>query len=207
MHAIDLMFLGLTVFVAYRLYSILGQKKGPDNQGAGNPLNDTWVGSPLKAEKKYEEPVGPLVTALKQIEHADKNFTQDRFLAGAEKAFEMILSNFMKGDKKGFKDLVSPGLLKQFSDVIDERDKNGQRAEMAFLRVVGVSIKDITIKNHKALIQVLFQSEQTQLLKNDKNEVLEGDPDHIDQVEEVWTFERPLTSTTPNWILISTTAA
>jgi predicted lipid-binding transport protein (Tim44 family) len=207
MHTVDLMFLGLAVVVAYRLYTILGQKKGPDDIKKTNPLKDSWAQPAVTPEKKAEEPLGPLVTALKQIEHSDKHFTQERFLNGAEKAFEMILSSFMKGDKEALKDLVGEKLLKQFSTVIDQREKAGQRAELAFLRLAAIKIEDISIKNHKALIKVLFQSEQTQLLRNDKNEVLEGDPDHIDQIDEVWTFERPLEAKTPNWVLVETTSA
>jgi predicted lipid-binding transport protein (Tim44 family) len=207
MHAVDLMFLGLTVLVAYRLYTILGQKKGPDEDQQNNPSRDSWANPSVAPEKKKEEPVGPLVTALKQIEHSDKHFTQERFLQGAEKAFEMILSSFMKGDKKALKDLIGQNLFKHFSEVIDQREKAGQRAELAFFRIAGLQIQDVTIKNNKALIKVLFQSEQTQLLRNEKNEVLEGDPDHIDQIDEVWTFERPLQAKTPHWILVETTSA
>jgi len=210
MHAVDIIFLGLTVVVAYRLYNILGQKNGQDEIKSSLKKTrspEISVDVPINQENKNSDEKSPLITALKQIEHADKTFTQERFLEGAEKAFEMILSAFMKGDKKALQDLVSPKILKQFSDVIDQREKNKTRAELSFLRVMSVNIQDITIKNNTATIKVLFQSEQTQLLKNEKNEILEGDSDHIEQIDELWTFERPLHSNTPNWFLTGTAAS
>lgn len=63
------------------------------------------------------------------------------------------------------------------------------------------------IKNHKARVSVDFESEQTQLLKNSKNEIVDGDPDHIDIISETWVFERPLKNKTPNWILVETASS
>ena len=201
MHAIDLIFLGLTVVVAYRLYNILGQKKESSSTPFQKKENWEQKKAPTDAKKTQSRPV---VTALKQIQHEDPTFTQENFLMGAEKAFEMIITNFIKGDKPGFKSLVNNTLFKQFSDSIDRRKEKGTRAELAFFRVVGLKLKEIKVKNHRALIQVLFESEQTQLLKGKAGELLEGDPEHIDQLKELWTFERPLKTKTPNWVLCET---
>ena len=34
--------------------------------------------------------------------------------------------------------------------------------------------------------------------------VIEGDENYIQNIEDIWTFERAINSTSPNWILIST---
>lgn len=211
MHTIDLIFLVLAMVVAYRLYSILGTGKKDSQSKNFNP--EVFQAHP-KAKPKTQQKVmkkgedtSPLVTALKQIQHADPSFTQERFLEGAEKAFEIIISSFIKGNKSSLKPLVNTSLFKQFSEAIEQRIAAKHRTELSFFRVVGLKLTDMTIKNHRARLSVEFQSEQTQLLKDAKGKVLEGDPDHIDQITEVWVFERPLKSKTPNWVLVETSAS
>ena len=59
-------------------------------------------------------------------------------------------------------------------------------------------------KNDIAKITVKFVSEQVNLLKNKDDEIIEGDENFIQNITDVWTFERCLTSTNPNWLLVST---
>ena len=98
-------------------------------------------------------------------------------------------------------------VLKKFSKTIDQRQKEETTTELAFFRVTRTEIKSMEIKNNITLIEVNFGSEQTQLLKNKEGKILEGDPDHIDQIEEIWTFERPLSSKEPTWVLTETASA
>ena len=55
-----------------------------------------------------------------------------------------------------------------------------------------------------AKITVRFVSEQVNILKNKDGEVIEGDENFIQNITDSWTFERALTSTNPNWLLVST---
>jgi len=207
MDIIDLFFIVLTGIIAYRLYTALGQRdEGQQPPRPSKNFSEEWRkrSAPSTQEEKKES---PLITTLKQIQHVDKTFTQERFLQGAEKAFELIIISFIKGDKERLKYLVSSALLKKFSKTIDQRQKEETTAELAFFRVTRTEIKSMEIKNNITLIEVNFGSEQTQLLKNKEGKILEGDPDHIDQIEEIWTFERPLSSKEPTWVLTETASA
>jgi predicted lipid-binding transport protein (Tim44 family) len=206
MDMIDLFFIILTGIIAYRLYVTLGVED--------TDTHDINFGNFSKNRKKKEDDTfqkqeveTPLITTLKQIQHVDKDFTQERFLQGAEKAFELIVMSFIKGDKSRLQDFVSQEIFGKFSKNIESRHKKETTAELPFFRVTKVEIESMQIKNKIVIIQVFFGSEQTQLLKDKNGKILEGDPDHIDQIEEIWTFERPLVSKEPRWVLVETTSA
>jgi predicted lipid-binding transport protein (Tim44 family) len=60
------------------------------------------------------------------------------------------------------------------------------------------------INKNEANITVKFISEQVNLLKNSKGEVIEGDPNFIETVTDVWTFTKNLKNFDPTWALSST---
>ena len=49
-----------------------------------------------------------------------------------------------------------------------------------------------------------FQTEQTHVVRNKAGEIIEGSPKQIEQLVDLWTFERNLTQSNPNWFLIKT---
>ena len=196
MDTIDIIFLVLTIFIAFRLYSVFGQR-GEIDESSETLQNLRQRFQVPKAGKK-----SPILTAENQIRHVDPKFTPTRFLDGAQKAYELIIQSFVKGDKKTLKDLISPALYDSYEKVISEREKKKHTAELAFFRLVRAEIDKIEVIKSKAKIHVLFKSEQTQLVKGPKGKLIEGDPDELTQIEEIWVFERPLKSKNPNWQLI-----
>lgn len=133
------------------------------------------------------------------------NFNKDKFLTGAKKAFELIVTSFSKGDTQTLEMLVNKTLLKKFQEIIEKRKADGIIAETDFIGFEVTEITDAKIaKNDIAKITVKFVSEQVNLLKNSKDEVIEGDENFIQNITDIWTFERNLTSTAPNWLLVST---
>ena len=56
-------------------------------------------------------------------------------------------------------------------------------------------------KKYVAYFKLLFDSEQVQVTKNSKGEVIDGDNNQILQIKEIWTFSKNLKSKDPNWIL------
>lgn len=133
------------------------------------------------------------------------NFNKEKFLKGAQKAFELILNAFSKGDTETLEMLVSKTLLKKFQDIIEKRKAEGITAETDFIGFEETEITGAKIsKNDIAKITVKFVSEQVNILKNSQDEVIEGDENFIQNITDSWTFERCLTSTNPNWLLVST---
>ena len=133
------------------------------------------------------------------------NFDKNRFLAGAKRAFEMIVEAFAKGDIATLEMLVNKNLLKKFQEIIESRRAEGITAETDFIGFSKAEIVTAKIsRNQVAKIIVEFVSEQVNLLKNKQGDVIEGDDQFIQNITDVWTFERALTSTNPNWLLVST---
>lgn len=52
-------------------------------------------------------------------------FNREKFLTGAERAFEIIISAFSKGDVETLEMLVSKSLLKKFQEIIEKRKAEG----------------------------------------------------------------------------------
>ena len=132
-------------------------------------------------------------------------FNRGKFLTGAERAFEIIISAFSKGDVETLEMLVSKSLLKKFQEIIEKRKAEGITSETDFIGFDDVEITNAKIsKSDVAKITVRFVSEQVNILKNKDGEVIEGDENFIQNITDSWTFERALTSTNPNWLLVST---
>ena len=132
-------------------------------------------------------------------------FNREKFLTGAERAFEIIISAFSKGDVETLEMLVSKSLLKKFQEIIEKRKAEGITSETDFIGFDDVEITNAKIsKSDVAKITVRFVSEQVNILKNKDGAVIEGDENFIQNITDSWTFERALTSTNPNWLLVST---
>lgn len=132
-------------------------------------------------------------------------FNKESFLSGAKKAFEIILSAFSRGDTETLEKLVSKNIAKKFQEILNHRQAEGITSETDFISFSSAEITDAKIiKNDLAKITVKFISEQVNLLRNKNGDVIEGDEQYIQNITDIWTFERNITSTSPNWLLTST---
>jgi len=196
MDTIDLVFLVLTIFIAFRLYNAFGQKNELDD------ANETLQKLQQRFQQNGAVKKEPLMTAEKKIRQSDPKFTRTRFLDGAQKAYEIIIQSFVKGDTDNLKNLVAPNLYTSYEKIIKDREKKKQTVDLAFFRLVRAEIEKVEVIKSKAKIHVLFKSEQTQLIKGPKGKLIEGDPDELTQIEEIWVFDRSVKSNNPNWQLV-----
>ena len=133
------------------------------------------------------------------------NFNKNTFIKGAQKAFEMILISFSKGDLKTLEKLVNTELLTKFNSVIDERKEKGISAETDLVGFVETEVESVNfVDNNKVNVVVKFVSEQVNLLKDVNGEVIEGDENYVQTISDVWTFEKSLNAGVNNWMLCST---
>lgn len=159
-----------------------------------NVLNEASVA-------KSSENLSSLDKDLMKIPNFDKN----TFLKGAQKAFEMILSSFSKGDADTLSKLVNKELLKKFEEVIEERKVEGLVSETDLIGFVTTEVESVKfIGQNKVNLVVKFVSEQVNLLKNAEGEVVEGDENYVQTISDVWTFEKSLNPKVNNWLLCST---
>ncbi len=177
---------------AAKIFDILMQEH---NKNRPQP---TMAGGELKAD---ESDLSEQEKTLRRI----PGFNRDKFIGGAKKAFEIIVTSFAKGDIETLETLVGKNLLKKFKEVISSRKEEGISAETDFIGFNEAVITDAKItKSNLAKISVKFVSEQVNILRNKQGEVMEGDENFIQSITDIWTFERSLNSASPNWLLVST---
>lgn len=169
-------------------------KEAEKNASIPNELSDTLSAEPAEELNATDKTLSKI-----------PGFSKESFLDGAKKAFEIIITSFSKGDTETLEMLVSKNLNKKFLEIIEKRKTEGITSETDFIGFENAEITDAKItKNDIAKITVKFISEQVNILKNNKDEVIEGDENFIQNITDVWTFERSLTSASPNWLLVST---
>ncbi len=146
----------------------------------------------------------PAARGLEAIAAGDSSFEPAAFLDGARIAYEMIITAFNEGDRKQLKTLLAKDVYSSFSAAVDEREKAGHSIDGQFVGIDKTEIVDAGKKGRKAYVTVRFISQIIKATLNQDGEVLDGDPNQIVKVSDVWTFERDMTSGDPNWKLSGT---
>ncbi len=220
---IDIIILAMVAgFIVLRLRSVLGRRTGhepnrdarPDEGYTRGTANspDNVVTIPGAARRSREgaldiEPAyqgTPMEAGLVQIKMADPSFSVSRFGEGAAKAFEMIVNAYARGDTDTLKPLLSPEVYSQFANAIQDRETRGETMETELVVLKPPKVEAISVEDARASIDVRFQSEQVNVIKNSAGEVIDGDREHVDSVTDVWTFAHDLSSRDPNWVLVAT---
>ena len=63
------------------------------------------------------------------------------------------------------------------------------------------------LRGRDAAVTVKFVSEQVNATRDADGQVVEGDPNKVEVVTDIWTFTRNTRSRDPNWFLAETTTA
>ena len=179
-------------FIILRLRGILGRRTGHEKKDFGDLFGKKVTQS--GSEKK--------VVNLSSSKLDDA--TKEQFIKGAKAAYEMIITSFAKGDKKTLKPLLNKEIYKNFSDEIDHRKKENLKSELTFVGVKSAEIKNFEKKDNIYTFTVNFVSEIITCKKDKNNKVVEGNPDIIKTVKDVWKFSKNMWSSNPNWYLIET---
>jgi len=130
-----------------------------------------------------------------------KEFKEEVFLKGAQAAYEMIVNAFAAADKKTLKDLTSPEVYKNFVNVLDDRKNKKYVNQFTFIGIKKAKIENINNKNSLYDVRTRFVSEIISCIKDQNNNIVEGSPEEIQTVNDVWCFSRDLNSDDPTWYL------
>ena len=179
-------------FIILRLRGILGRRTGHEKKDFGDLFGKKATQS--GSEKK--------VVNLSSSKLDDA--TKEQFIKGAKAAYEMIITSFAKGDKKTLKPLLNQEIYKNFSDEIDHRKKENLKSELTFVGVKSAEIKNFEKKDNIYIFTVNFVSEIITCKKDKDNKIVEGNPDIIKTVNDVWKFSKNMWSNNPNWYLVET---
>lgn len=217
----QLLFILLLAMVAgiilFRLYTVLGRRTGHER-----PPQDRFerIGGAADAPKSAEKPgtllAGPaakpeiaglsdsVAGALTQIALADRDFTAEHFLEGARRAYEMIVTAFARGERDTLHPLLSKDVYAAFEQVITDREAQKHRVEFTLVGFRELKITGATLKTTVAEITVSFAAQFISATYDANGTLVEGDPKLVRDVMDVWTFERNVRASDPNWKLVAT---
>ena len=190
---IDIILLAMFAgFIILRLRNILGRKTGHQ----GKPISRYF---PKGMETLKDVENNEAIRSGNIDEEAKK-----QFLIGAEVAYEQIITSFAKGDKTNLKSLLSKNLFNDFSEVIDERKKKELKYETTFIALKSSKILEFKKIENIYKVSVNFVSEIITCVKDKNNKIVEGNPDNIKTVNDVWKFSKNMWSQDPTWYLVDT---
>ena len=190
---IDIILLAMFAgFIILRLRNILGRKTGHQ----AKPVNRHFPRG-LETLKDIEN--NEAIKSGNIDEEAKK-----QFLKGADIAYEQIITSFAKGDKKLLKSLVGKEMFGDFSKVIDDRKQNLHKYETTFIGIKSSKILEFKKIENIYKVTVNFVSEIITCVKDKNNKIIEGNPDTIKTVNDVWKFSKNMWSQDPTWYLVET---
>jgi predicted lipid-binding transport protein (Tim44 family) len=197
----------LAIFVAWRLWSVLGTSAGAPPAAApmrspvaplpaAPPAADRWRG--------VAEAGGPLARGLDAVVAGDPGFEPKSFLSGARSAYEMITAAFAAGDLDSLRPLLGPETFADFSRAIEARRAAGRRMTTTLVAIDGADLVEAAAQDGVARVAVKFRAKMTSATLDSSGAVVEGSPSEIAEHVEIWTFARPFGAHDPNWRLIAT---
>ncbi|WP_131833339.1 Tim44/TimA family putative adaptor protein [Ancylobacter aquaticus] len=148
-----------------------------------------------------------VANGLDAIAAQERDFDAKHFLTGARAAYEMIVVAFAHGDRAALKDLLARDVFDGFSAAITEREQRGETMETQFVGIEKADIVEADARGNSAQITVRFLSQLISVTHDKQGGVVDGDPEQVADVTDVWTFARELGARDPNWKLVATEAA
>jgi predicted lipid-binding transport protein (Tim44 family) len=170
----------VAAIICFRLYSILGRRTGHEpSESSPQPV-------PAPRPVSQPQPVperAPTSSGLLDIQLADRTFDAPKFLTGARQAYTHIVNAFVQGNREELRPLLSPDVFAAFDAGIKARTE----ASAPLVKLHDARITSSALRGRSAEITVAFNAEFA-----------------TGTVVDVWTFERNLDSSDPNWTLVAT---
>ena len=204
----------VALFIGLRLYSVLGERTGHEQQPILKPADqDARVHPPVaqppvtapsadnSSDLAYVPLAGPGVRAILA---ADSSFDVARFLDGAKAAYRLILESFWKGDLAALKQHVDPHVYETFAGAVEQRAKDGFTLDNRLVTIEQAVISEATMERSVAIVTVRFEADIAAVTRNSDGQVVAGSMSDAVQTRDLWTFRRDLATNDPNWLLIET---
>ncbi len=228
-----IIFLALAVFIFARLRSVLGQRTGnerppydPYSRDPAKPVpgRDKVVSLPTRGNEAPAQPVeadapaggnwdglvapgSAAATGLAEIAKHEPGFNAQEFIGGAKAAYEMIVSAFAEGDRRALKNLLAKDVFDGFASAIAARENRSETMESRFVSIDKAEITGAEVKDRSAHITLRFVSQLVSVTRDKEGKPIEGNPEAVTEVDDVWTFARELGTRDPNWKLVATETA
>jgi len=204
----------VALFIGLRLYSVLGERTGHEQQPILKPADPD-----ARVEPRMTQPATPAPTAdnsgdlayvplagpgVRAILAADPTFDVARFLDGAKSAYSLILEAFWKGDLATLKPHVDAHVYETFATAVEQRKKDGLTLDNRLVAIEQAVISEANLERSVAIVTVRFEADIAAVTRNAEGQVVAGSMSDAVQTRDLWTFRRDLASRDPNWLLIET---
>jgi predicted lipid-binding transport protein (Tim44 family) len=204
----------VALFIGLRLYSVLGERTGHEQQPILKPADPEAVVEPRVTRPSVTQPVvndggdmaylptaGPGVRALLA---ADPTFDVAKFLEGAKSAYQMVLEAYWKGDSSALRPFVDDHVFETFDSAIRQRATDGLVLDNRLVNVEQALITEASAERDVAVVTVRFEADIAAVTRNKEGEVVAGSLSDAVQTRDLWTFKRQIGARDPNWLLIET---
>ncbi|MCZ2203429.1 Tim44/TimA family putative adaptor protein [Bartonella sp. A05] len=141
---------------------------------------------------------------LRAVRRADPHFSPQFFVNGVRTAYEMIVTAFAQGDRGQLKELLSSDVFESFSAAIAQREERNERVQFTFVGINKVEFVAAEMQDKEEFLTMRIVSEIISVTYNEQEECIDGDPETIIEIKDVWTFVRNSMSQDPNWKLFAT---
>ena len=204
----------VALFIGLRLYSVLGERTGHEQQPILKPADPEAMVEPRVSQPSVA-PASPgdagdlafLPTAgpgVRAILAADPAFDVARFLDGAKAAYRLILEAFWKGDLDALRAHVDDHVFETFSSAVEQREKDGLKLDNRLVAIEQTVISEATLERTVAVVTVRFEADIAAVTRDSEGAVVAGSLSDAVQTRDLWTFRRDIASRDPNWLLIET---
>ncbi|MBV8653323.1 MAG: Tim44 domain-containing protein [Alphaproteobacteria bacterium] len=220
-----ILFAMVAAFLVLRLRSVLGRRTGTERPrdylgrfGAKREPNtqDNVVNLPDRARLQDQEDLTPpantarptsVAAGIAQIRSADPGFDTKAFTGGARSAFEMIVHAFASGDTTTLRPLLSDEVYERFAEAIRHRVDAKETHETNLVSIKSADIEEAELNGRTAFVTMKFVSDQVNVTRAADGQIVDGEPDHVVEKTDFWTFARNTRSQDPNWLLVATRSA
>jgi predicted lipid-binding transport protein (Tim44 family) len=197
----------IAAFVLFQLYNVLGKKVGrqPEDDARAQPPAPAAAAVVETASGRPNVLDAVTLASVAGLKARDPGFDPVRFLEGARQAHETIVRAYAAGDRDTLKPLLTPAVMSSFEAGIAAREARGETETAEFVHPARADLELATAEENRAVTRVRFLAEL-------RNRVKPAGEDAVEQVEErrvaeIWTFERTLGASDPNWVLARTEPA
>jgi len=173
----------------------------PRKRAPGEPAPDVYA-----SIDAFAKPGTDLNKGLRAIKDADPSFEPKGFVEGARMAYEMIVMAYADGDRKTLKNLLSKEVYDGFVAAIADREARSEKVQSSFVGIRKIDLTAAEMKGTEAHLTLRIVSELISATRDAAGKVIDGDPDTVAEVKDVWTFARDTRSRDPNWKLVATEA-
>lgn len=135
------------------------------------------------------------------------NISAEFFINGVKSSFEMILKAFSTADMEILKFLLSDKIYKGFEAAVNQRKSQEHTLITNVIAVENAEIIAASLVGNMATVTVKIASKQINYISDKNSQIVEGRKDEISDLTDIWTFQKDITSSNPNWVVSATSNA